>query len=64
MGSNTCYSCGKPSHMVKDYTNSRSLKQAKERVQPNGPSEEAPRRQQFFALNFMGVGDDSSGNVS
>ena len=42
----------------------RGQEKGKEKVQPNSPSEETPRRQQFFALNFMGVGDDSSGNVS
>ena len=50
MGTNTCYSCGKSGHMVKDCANRRSQEQEKERVQPNGPSEKAPRRQRLFAL--------------
>ena len=56
MGTNACYSCGKPNHMVKDCLNRRSQKQGNERVQPNGPSEKAPRRQQFFALKSRGAG--------
>ena len=50
--------------MVKDCPNMRSQEQGKDRVQPNGPSEEAPRRQRFFALNFRGVGEGSSIEVS
>ena len=61
MGTNTCYSCGKPSHMVKDCPIRRSQEQGKERVQSNGPSEEAPRRQRFFALKSRGAEEGSSG---
>ena len=46
-GTNACYSCGKPNHMVKDCLNRRSQKQGNERVQPNGPSEKAPRRERY-----------------
>ena len=53
MGNNACYSCGKLGHMVKDFPNRRSQEQEKERVQPNGQSEHAPRSQQFFALNLV-----------
>ena len=63
MGTNTCYSCGKPSHMVKDCPIRRSQEQGKERVQSNGPSEEAPRRQRFFALKSMGAEEGTSGEV-
>ncbi|TMX03105.1 hypothetical protein EJD97_018207, partial [Solanum chilense] len=45
IGTNTCYSYGKSGHMVKDCANRISQEQGKERVQPNGPSEEAPRKQ-------------------
>ena len=61
MGTNACYSCGKPGHMVKDYPNMRSQEQGKERVQPNGPSEEAPRRQRFFAQSFWVQGKSPLG---
>ena len=64
MESNACYSCGKPSHMMKDCPNRRSQEQGKERVQPYGPSEEAPRSQQFFALKYRGVGESTSREVS
>ena len=46
--SNASYSCGKLDHIMKDCPNRRSQGQGKERFKPNGPSEEAPRRQQFF----------------
>ena len=42
MGTNACYSCGKPGHMVKDCPIRRSQEQGNERVQSNGPSEDAP----------------------
>ena len=60
MGTNSCYSYGKPGHMVKDCLNRRSQEQGKERVQPNGPSEEVPRRQRFFG----GAGKGYSCKVS
>ena len=63
-GSNACSICSKPGHMVKDCPNRRSQEQGNERVQPNGPSEEDPRRQQFFAINSWGVGEGTSGKVS
>ena len=44
-GTNACYICGKLGHMVKDCPIRRSQERGKERVQSNGPSEEAPRRQ-------------------
>ena len=50
--------------MVKDCPNRRSKEQGKDRAQPNGPSEEAPRRQQSFALKSRGAGQGSSGEVS
>ena len=45
MDTNACYSCGEPGHLVKDCPTRRSQEQGKERVQSNGPSEEAPRSQ-------------------
>ena len=45
MGSNACYSCGKPSHMRNDCPNRIGQEKGKEKLQPNSPSEEAPRRQ-------------------
>ena len=44
-GTNACYSCGKPGHVVKDCSNRRSQEKGKDKVQPNSPNEEAPRRQ-------------------
>ena len=64
MGINACYSCGKPGHMVKDCLIRRSQEQGNERVQPNGPSEEAPRRQRFFTLKSWCAGQGTSGKVS
>ena len=64
LNSNACYSFGKPGHMVKDCLNRRSQEQGKGRVQPNGPSEEAPRRQRFFALKSRGAEEDTSGEVT
>ena len=60
MGTNTSYSSGKPGHMVKDCPISRSQEQGKEIATYNGPSEEAPRRQQFFAIKSRGVGEGLS----
>ena len=64
MATNACYSRGKSGHMVKDCLIRRSQEQGNERVQSNIPSEEAPRRQRFFALNSRGVGEDPFGDVS
>ena len=64
MGTNACYSCGKPGHMMKDFPIRRSQEQGKERVQSNGPSEEAPRRQRLFALKSRGSEEGTSGEVS
>ena len=64
MGTNACYSCGKPGHMMKDFPIRRSQEQGKERVQSNGQCGEAPRRQQFFALKSRGAGKGTSGEVS
>ena len=63
-GSNTCYSCSKPDHMMKDCPYMRGREKGKEKVQLNGPSIEAPRRQRFFALKSKGVGEDTSSDVS
>ena len=63
-GTNACYSCGKPGHMVKDCPIRRSQEQGKERVQSNGPSAEAPRRQRFFALKSRGAEEDTSSEVT
>ena len=63
-GTNACYSCGKPVHMVKDCLIRRSQEQGKERVQSNGPSEEAPRRQRFFALKSRVAGEGTFDEVS
>ena len=64
MDSNACYYCGKPGHMMKDCPNRRSQEQGKERVQPNGQSEEATWRKLFFSLKFRGKGEVTSGEVS
>ncbi|XP_069150392.1 uncharacterized protein [Solanum lycopersicum] len=63
-GTNACYICGKLGHMVKDCPIRRSQEQGKKRVQSNGPSEEAPRRQRFFALKSRGAEEDTSGEVT
>ena len=52
IGTNRCYSCGKPCHMVKDFPIRRSQEKGRERVQSNGPMEEDPTRQWFFVLKF------------
>ena len=54
----------KRGRMVKDCSTRRSQEQGKERVQPSGTSEEAPRMQQFIALKSWGVGEGTSGEVS
>ena len=64
MDYNACYCCDKPGHMVKNCSNKISQEQRKKRIQPNGPSEEAPRRQQFMALKSRGAGEGTSGEVS
>ncbi|XP_069154371.1 uncharacterized protein [Solanum lycopersicum] len=64
MGSNACYSCGKQGHMMKDCSNKRGQENKKEKVQPNSPSEEAPRRQRFFALKSRGAREGTSGDFS
>ena len=64
MGSNASYDCGKPGDMMKDYLYMRGQEKGKEKVQPNGSSEAAPRRQRLFALKSIGVGEDNSGDVS
>ena len=50
--------------MVKDCPIRRIQEQGKERTHLNGSSEEAPRRQQFFALKYRGAGEGTSGEVS
>ena len=64
MVTNACSNCGKLGHMMNDCPISRSQEQGKERVQSNGPSEKAPRRQRFFALKSSGVGQGTFGEVS
>ena len=49
---------------MKDCPIRRSQEQGKEIVQFNGPSEEAPRRQQLFALKSRGSEEGTSGEVS
>ena len=51
-------------YMVKDCPNSKIKGQGKKRVQPNFPSEEARRRQRFFALKSSGAGEGTSVDVS
>ena len=63
MGINACYSCGKLGHMMKDCPNRLGQEKGKEKVQHNSPSENAPRRQRFFALKSRGAGEDTSGDV-
>ena len=61
MGTNACYSCGKPGHMVKDCPNRRSQEKGKERVQSNVPSEEALMMKRFFSLKSRVDREDTSG---
>ena len=62
-GSNACLICREPGHMVKNCSNKISQEQRKKRIQPNGPSEEAPRRQRFFTIKSRGVEEDTSSDV-
>ena len=48
---------------MKDCPNMRSQEQGKERDQTNGPSEEAPMRQRFFALKSRGAREGTSGEI-
>ena len=48
---------------MKDSPNRRSEQQGKERVQLNGPSEESPRRQRFFALKSRVAGEGTYDDV-
>ena len=50
--------------MLRDCPNSRNEEQGKGRFQPNGPSEEDPRRQRFFALKSRGTGEGTSSDIS
>ena len=63
-GSNACYSCSKSGHMMNDCLYMRGREKGKDKVQLNGTSEEAPRRQRFFTLKSRGVREDTSGDVS
>ena len=49
---------------MKDCPNRRGHEKGKEIVQPNGPSDEAPRRQRFYALKTIDVEEDTSADVS
>ena len=60
MGSNACSTCGKPGYMMKDCLNRRGQEKGQEKVQPNSLSEEATRRQRFFALKSRGAGKGTS----
>ena len=62
--SNACYNCIKSGHMMNNCTYMRGQRKGKEKVQPNGPSEEAPTRKHFFALKSRGVGEDTSVDVT
>ena len=64
MGFNACYTFGKPGHMMKDCSNKGSQEKRKDKVQPNSPSEEASRRNRFFALKYRGAGEGTSGDIS
>ena len=64
MDSNACYTSGKLGHMLRDCPNRRNQEQGKGTFQPNGPSEEAPRRQRFFALKSWGAGEGIAIEVS
>ena len=63
-GSNACKICSKSGHILKDCLNRRRKEKGKERVQPNGPREEAPRRQRLFALKSRGAGEGTSCEAS
>ena len=63
-GSNACYSCSKLGHKMKDCPYMIGQEKWKEKVQPNGPSEVAPRTQQFFSLKSRGAGEHTPGDVS
>ena len=54
-GANACYISRKPGHMMKDCPYMRGREKGTEKVQQNVPSEEATRRQRFFALKSRGV---------
>ena len=49
---------------MKDCPYMRVQEKGKERVQPNGLSEEAPRRQRFTALKSRKIGEYTSSDVS
>ena len=49
---------------MKDCPYMRVQEKGKERVQPNGLSEEAPRRQRFFALKARVAEEGTSGEVT
>ena len=63
-GTNACYSCGKPGHMVKDCPIRRIQEQGKERFQSNCPSEDETRRQRFFSLKSRGAEEGTFGEVT
>ena len=50
--------------MMKDCPYMRGQEKRKEIVQLNGSSEEAPRRQRFFALKSRGAEEDTSSEVT
>lgn len=49
---------------MKDCPYIRVRENGKDKVLPKVPSEEAPRRQQFFVLKYKGVGEKTSVDVS
>ena len=63
-GSNAYYISRKPGHMMKDFPYMRGREKEKEKVQPNGRSEQVPRRQRFIELKSRGIGEDTSSDVS
>ena len=62
IGTNACYICGKPGHMLKESLIRRSQEQGKEKEKFS--SEEAPSRKRFIALKSRGAGEVISCEVS
>ena len=49
---------------MKEFPYMRGREKEKEKVQPNGQSEQVPRRQRFIELKSRGIGEDTSSDVS